>query len=89
MQTIAGLLNAIIEHKDDLKGPSANKVLHMWPSHFHQFGTYVTKMSDKDREVLQISDPKIIQGKIDAVPVEMALQATAGEKFALSQIGIR
>ena len=48
MQTIVSLLNAIREHKDDLRGSSANKVLRMWLSHFRQFGTYVTKMSDKD-----------------------------------------
>ena len=34
-------------------------------------------MSDRDREVLQIADPKTIQDKIDAVPREKLLQATS------------
>ena len=84
MQTIAGLLNAIMVHKDDLTGLSANKVVCMWPSHFRQFGTYITKMRDKNREVLQIADPKIIQGKINAVPWEKALRATDDEKVAFA-----
>ena len=46
-------------------------------------------MSDKDRDVLQIADPKIIQGKIDAVPREKALQAIAEDMVALSQLSIR
>ena len=53
----------------------------MWPSHYCQFGTFITKMSDKDRDTLQITDPKVIQGRIDAGPREKDLQATAEEKW--------
>ena len=87
--TIVGLLNAIMEHKNDLKGSSINKVVRMWLSHYRQFGTFVTKMSDTDRDTLQIADPKVIQGKIDTVPREKALQATTEEKVAFGQLGIR
>ena len=61
MQTILDLLMVIMEHMDNLKGSSINKVLHMWPSHYCQFGTFATKMSNKDRDTLQIMDPKVIQ----------------------------
>ena len=44
-QTIVSLLQAIMEHMEDLKGSSANKILRFWPSQFCQFGTYVTKIS--------------------------------------------
>ena len=47
-QTIASLLTTIFEHMDDLKGLSVNNVLRMWPSHCHQFGNFVTKLSDRD-----------------------------------------
>ena len=83
-QTIVSLLNAIMAHTDDLKGSSINKVVRMWLSHHCQFGTFITKMSDKDRDMVQIAYPKVIQGKIDAVPWEKALQAAADEKVALS-----
>ena len=52
-----------------------------------QYGSYITKMSDGDRETLQITDPKEVQGKIDAQPHEKALQASA-EKVAFGQLGI-
>ena len=87
-QTIVDLLTTIMEHTEDLKGLAVNKVLRMWPSHYKQFGIFVTKMSDKDRETLQIVDPKVIQGKIDTVPQEKALQATADEKVDLGQLVI-
>ena len=38
-------------------------------------------MSDKDRDVLQIEDPKVIQGKTDTVPRVKVLQATAEMKM--------
>ena len=34
-------------------------------------------MSDENREMLQIVDPKVVQGKIDSQPREKALQAAA------------
>ena len=74
-------------HKGDLKGSSINKVLLVWPSHFQQYGSYVTKMSDGDRETLQIADSKVAQGKIDAQQWEKALQASA-EKDAFGQLGV-
>ena len=40
-------------------------------------------------DTLQIADPKVIQDKIDAVPREKTLQATAEEKVALGQLCIR
>ena len=78
MQTIAGLLSVIMEHTGNLKGLSGNQVLGLWPSHFQQFGFYVTEMSDLDTEVLQI----------DSKPREKALQAAAEEKVSLGELGI-
>ena len=72
-QSVAVLLTAIMEHKCDLKGSSISKVLQLWPSHVQQFGSYITKMSDEDREALQIADSKIVQAKIDSHPREKAL----------------
>ena len=46
-------------------------------------------MSDVDREVLQIGDPKLIHGQIDKLPWEKALQATAEEKVSHGQLAIR
>ena len=80
--------HVISEHKDNLKGSSINKVLCMWLSHYSQFGNFVTKRRDKDQNTLQIVDPKVIQGKIDAVPWEKDLQATAEKKVALGQLAI-
>ena len=51
-------------------GALINKVLKMWPSHFHQFRSYVMKMSDMDRDALLITDPKVVQVKIDSQPRE-------------------
>ena len=79
-QTVAALLMVIMEHKGDLKGSSLNRVFRMWPTHFKQYGSYVTKMSDGDRETLQIADSKVVQAKIDGQPREKALQASAEEK---------
>ena len=70
-------------------GSSVNKVLHLWPAHYKQFGKYVMKMSGKDRDTLQISGPKITWGKIDAVAKEKALQATGDEKVPLGQLSVR
>ena len=64
-QAMASLREAILEQTDDLKKSSANKVLHLWPPHYLQYGNFVTKMSDTDREALQIRDPKLIQCHID------------------------
>ena len=44
-------------------------------------------MSDKDLDTLQIVDPRVIQGKVDAVAREKVLQATADE-VTLRQLGI-
>ena len=85
---MATLLTAIKEHKGDLKGSSINKVLRVWPTHYQQFGSYVTKMSFEDRETLQIVDSKVVQGKIDSQPREKALQAAAKEKVAFGRLGI-
>ena len=60
-----------------------------WLSHFQQFGSFVTKMSDQDRDVLLIADPKVMQARVDAQPREKALQASAEEKVSLWQLGIR
>ena len=87
-QTMASLLEAILKQTDDLKKLSANKVLHLWP-HYCQYGTFVSKMSDGDRAVLQIGNPKIIQGKIGKLTQEKALQATAEEKVFYGQLAIR
>ena len=86
-QPVATLLTAIMGHKGDLKGSSINKVLRVWPSHFQQYGSYVIKMSDGDRETLQITNSKVVQGKIDAQPREKALQASA-EEVTFGQLGI-
>ena len=59
-QSVAALLTKIMEHKGDLKGSSINKMLRVWPSHFQQYGSYVTKMSDGDQETLQIAKPKVV-----------------------------
>ena len=40
----------------------------MWPSHFRQFSSIVTKMSDMDWDVLKVRDPKVIQSMIDKLP---------------------
>ena len=88
-QPVAALLTAIMEHKGDLKGSSINKVLRTWPSHFQRYASYVTKMSDGDRETLQIADSKLVQNKIDSQPQEKALQASAEEKVSFGQLGIR
>ena len=82
METIACLLTANFEHKGNLKGSSVNRVLRIWLSHFQQIGSYITKMSDEDRDVLLITDPKIIQARMDAQPREKDLQAAAEEKFS-------
>ena len=50
---------------------------------------FVTKMSDADREVLQIEDPKLIQGQIDKLHRKKALQAMAKEKVSHGQLDIR
>ena len=68
IETIAGFLTAIFEHKGNLKGSSVNRVLRLWPSHFQQFRSFVTKMSDEDRDVLLIADSKVVQARLDAQP---------------------
>ena len=85
-QSVAALMKMIMEHKGDLKGSSINKVLRVWPSHFQQFGSYIMKMSDGDRETLQIADPKVVHCKIDTQPWEKALQASAEETVAFGQL---
>ena len=88
-QAIASLLVAILEQTDDLKKSSAYKVLHLWPPHYRQYSTFVTKMSDAESEVLQIRDPKLKQGKTSKVPWEKALQVTAEEKGSHDKLAIR
>ena len=63
MKTIVDLLTMIMEHTDDLNGSSKNKVLHVWPSNYKQFGSYATKMSDTDRETLQIADLRSLKAR--------------------------
>ena len=46
------------------------------------------KMTDADRDALQITDSKIVQAKIDSQPREKALQAAA-EEVSYGQLGIR
>ena len=45
-------------------------------------------MSDMDRGMLQITDPKVVQAKIDSHPIEKALHATVKEKVTLGQLGL-
>ena len=49
-QLMANLLNTILQHQDNLKELTANRVLRFWPDHFQQFVNFVTKMSDQDRD---------------------------------------
>ena len=79
-------VTVIMEDKVDLKGSSINKVL--WPSHFQQFTSYITKMSYKDMDALLIADSKVVQAKIDSQTLEKALQAVAEEKVSFGQLGI-
>ena len=72
-ETIAGLITAIFAHSGDLKGSSVNRVLRIWLAHFQKFGTFITKMSDKERDILLIADSKTVQSRIDATPREKAL----------------
>ena len=60
-QLMIDLLCAIFQCMDDLKSSSANKVLCMWLAHYTQFDSVQTLLSDLDREVLQIWDPKSVQ----------------------------
>ena len=87
--TISSLLTIIFEHKGYLKMSSVNLVLRLWSSQFQQFESFVTKISDEDRDILLIMDPKIIQARIHVHPKKKALQATAEEKVSLGQLGIR
>ena len=59
-QNMTSLLSDILEQIDDLKKSSANRVLHIWPAHYQKFGFFMMKMSDHDRDTLQIRDPKLI-----------------------------
>ena len=45
-------------------------------------------MSNEDRDVVLIADPKVVQARIDAQLREKALQGTAEEKVSLAQLGI-
>ena len=54
----------------------------MWPAHFEQFSTFQTTMSKGDREVLNITDVKAIQQKINSNPREKAKHSTAEDKAA-------
>ena len=65
-QSMAALLTTVMAHKGDLKVSSIKKVLVVWASHFQQFWSYITKMSDEEKETLQIVDSKVVQGKIDS-----------------------
>ena len=87
-QNMANLLTAILQQMDDLKKSSVNKVLHLWPAHYHRFSSFVTKLNDHDRDTLQIRDPKIMQSMIDRVLRERAL-ATAEERVSHGQQAIR
>ena len=51
-------------------------------------GSYITKIGDTDWDILQIADPKVIQGKIDAIAWEKAPQVTTDEKVTLGQLSI-
>ena len=43
-QPMVDLLWAILQRTDDLKHPTANQVMHMWPAHFDQFSSFHTTM---------------------------------------------
>ena len=64
-QNMANLLTAILQQTDDLKKLSVNKVLHLWPSHYCHFSSFVMKLSEHDRDTFQIRDPKIMQSMVD------------------------
>ena len=68
-----------------LKSHPLTKVLHLWPAHYRRFSSFVTKLSEHDRDTLQIRDPKIMQSMINRVPREKAFQATAEEKVSHGQ----
>ena len=59
-QSMVDLLCIIFQRTDDLKRSSAHKVLRMWPAHYNQFWPFKTSLSNSDREVQQIRDPKSI-----------------------------
>ena len=85
---MANLLAAILEQTDDLKKSSPNRVLHLWPSHYQHFSSFVTKLNDHNRDMLQIRDPKIMQSLIDRVPCDKAHQARA-EEVSHGQLAMR
>ena len=64
----------IMEHKDNLKVLSINKVLQRWPYDFQQFGSYVTKMSDVDKDMLQIADLKVVYSKLKGANCKIVLE---------------
>ena len=65
---------------DGLKGSTANQVVRMWPAHCEQFGSFQTTMSEANREVLHITDVKVIQHKINNSSREKVLPAIAEDK---------
>ena len=87
-QVMVDLLCAILDRTNDLKGFAANQVVRMWPAHFEQFGKVQTIMGEADREVLHITDVKVVQAKISASSKEKALQAAVEDKVLQEQAAI-
>ena len=67
----------------------ANQIVHMWPTHYEQFGSFQTTMSERDREVLHITDVKAIQHKINSAPKEKAQNSAAEDKVLVGQAAIK
>ena len=88
-QNMANLLTAILQQTDDPKKSSINKVLHLWPSHYCHFSTFITKLREHDRDTVQIRKPKIMQNMVDRVSRERALQAMAEKRVSHGQQAIR
>ena len=61
----------------------------MWPAHYEQFGSFLTTMSEGDREVLHITDVKAIQQKINSAPREKAKHSAAEDKVLAGQAAIK
>ena len=59
----------VFKHTGNLKGLLVTRVLRLWPSHFQQFGSYITKVSDEDRDILLIVDPKVVQAAAEEVSI--------------------
>ena len=60
----------------------------MWPAYFNQFGSFQTSLNDSNRGVMQISEHKLFQTKINSLSKEKALRAAAEDKVHHEQAAI-